>query len=115
MSEEIGWVTAAENFTEGAEGEDNRLMIAEICRYIDESYLCNDLKVQELWNANCLYLTKADGSQPSKRLKVQAIDVFPKFPPFIRRVLVAFDARFGRVMQREEGYTPLPVGFSISS
>ena len=33
-------------------------------------------------------------------------DVFPKFLPVIRRVLVLIDAWFGRVMQSEKGLTP---------
>lgn len=67
------WEKAAQAIDKGAKNQQNRHVMAEICRYIGSGQHSSDLSVDTTWLPHRIFLSKADGSHSSKKLKIEAI------------------------------------------
>ena len=67
------WEDLANEIEKRSNRQENRLVMAEICRYIGSSHFASEVTANADWLPNRVYFRKAGGSQPSKTLKMESI------------------------------------------
>lgn len=67
------WEEAANRVERDADGQENRLVVAAICRYVGESEFSDQLDIDVDWLPQKIYMSPSDGSWPEKRLKAESI------------------------------------------
>lgn len=73
MTKSLDWQQAADEVAKQADGQQNRLAIASVCEHIANSPMAEEFTVDISHLPNQIFIRKANGAFPSKRLKLESI------------------------------------------
>lgn len=67
------WVNASKLLLDTSEGQQNRIVLSEVCERIAQSHLSELLDIDTSWRPNKIFIKSLDSRHGTKVLKIQAI------------------------------------------